>query len=91
MEAELEVDGSSSSISLVEVTEVVKHLSSGKAPGIDEIQPDMLKALCVEGLSWLTRLFNIAWESGTVPKEWQQEWPRWVFSRGWLASPLGIG
>ena len=71
MEAELEVDGGSSSISLMEVTEVVKHLRSGKAPGIDEIQPEMLKALGVEGLSWLTRLFNIAWESGTVPKEWQ--------------------
>uniref|UniRef100_A0A8C5CRJ5 Reverse transcriptase domain-containing protein n=1 Tax=Gadus morhua TaxID=8049 RepID=A0A8C5CRJ5_GADMO len=71
LEAELEVDGVSSSISLVEVTEVVKHLRSGKAPGIDEIQPEMLKALGVEGLSWLTRLFNIAWESGTVPKEWQ--------------------
>uniref|UniRef100_A0A8C5A4J3 ribonuclease H n=1 Tax=Gadus morhua TaxID=8049 RepID=A0A8C5A4J3_GADMO len=71
LEAELEVDGVSSSISLVEVTEVVQHLCSGKAPGIDEIQPEMLKALGVEGLSWLTRLFNIAWESGTVPKEWQ--------------------
>uniref|UniRef100_A0A671UC54 ribonuclease H n=1 Tax=Sparus aurata TaxID=8175 RepID=A0A671UC54_SPAAU len=31
----------------------------------------MLKALGVEGLSWLTRLFNIAWGSGSVPKEWQ--------------------
>ncbi|XP_054456755.1 sodium- and chloride-dependent betaine transporter-like [Anoplopoma fimbria] len=61
--AELKVDGVSSSISLVEVTEVVKHLRSGKAPGIDEIQPEMLKALGVEGLSWLTRLFNIAWDS----------------------------
>ena len=71
MEAELEVDGGSSSISLMEVTEVVKHLRSGKAPGIDEIQLEMLEALGVEGLSWLTRLFNIAWESVTVPKEWQ--------------------
>ena len=71
MEAELEADGGSSSISLVEVTEVVKPLQSGKAPGIDEIRPEMLKALGVNGLSWLTRLFNIAWETGTVPKVWQ--------------------
>ena len=62
-EAELEVDGGLSSISLVEVTEVVKHLCSGKAPGIDEIQPEMLKALGIEGLSWLTCLFNIALDS----------------------------
>ena len=44
---------------LVEVTEVVKQLHSGQVPVIDEIQPEILKALCVEGVSWLTRLFNI--------------------------------
>ena len=71
METELEDDGVSSPISLGEVTVVVKQLHSGKAPGIDEIPPEMLKALGVEGLSWLTRLFNIAWGSGSVPKEWQ--------------------
>ena len=31
----------------------------------------MLKALGVEGLSWLKRLINIIWKSGAVPKEWQ--------------------
>ena len=71
VEVELEADGGPSSISLVEVTEVVKQLHSGKAPGVDEIRPEMLKALGVEGLSWMTRLFNIAWKSVTVPREWQ--------------------
>ncbi|KAJ8012365.1 hypothetical protein DPEC_G00041950 [Dallia pectoralis] len=71
IEAELEADGGSSSVSLGEVAEVVKQLHSDKAPGTDEIRPEMLKALGGEGLSWLTRLFNIAWKSGTVPEEWQ--------------------
>uniref|UniRef100_A0AAQ4S6N9 Reverse transcriptase domain-containing protein n=1 Tax=Gasterosteus aculeatus aculeatus TaxID=481459 RepID=A0AAQ4S6N9_GASAC len=71
VEAELEAEEGSSSIGLVEVTEVVKQLRSGKAPGIDEIRPEMLKAMGVGGLSWMTRFFNIAWKSGTVPKEWQ--------------------
>ena len=31
----------------------------------------MLKALGMKNLSWLTCHFNVAWESGTVPKEWQ--------------------
>ncbi len=31
----------------------------------------MLRALGVEGLSWMTCLFNIAWKSGAVVKEWQ--------------------
>jgi len=56
-----------SPISLVEVTEVVKKLFSGKAPGVDEIRPGMLKALDIVGLSWLTRLVNVVWRSGTVP------------------------
>ena len=38
-------------ISLDEVTKVVKQLHSGKAPGVDEIPPEMLKALGVEGRS----------------------------------------
>ena len=50
MEAELRADVGLSSISLVEVTEVVKHLLSGKAQRNDEIQTEMLKALVIEGL-----------------------------------------
>ncbi|KAI3364655.1 hypothetical protein L3Q82_011436 [Scortum barcoo] len=45
--------------------------SGGKAPGVDEIRPEYLKSLDVVGLSWLTRLCNIAWRLGTVPLEWQ--------------------
>lgn len=71
VEAELEADGGLPLDSLGKVTEVVKQLHSGKAPGIDVIRPAMLKGMGVEGMSWMTRLFNIAWESGTVPKKWQ--------------------
>ncbi|KAI3357062.1 hypothetical protein L3Q82_015445 [Scortum barcoo] len=61
-----------SSITQAEVTEVVRASSSGgKAPGVDEIRPEYLKSLDVVGLSWLTRLCNIAWRLGTVPLEWQ--------------------
>ncbi len=38
---------------------------------VSKIHLEMLKALVVEGLSWMTRLFNIVWESGAVRKEWQ--------------------
>ncbi len=30
-----------------------------------------MSTLGVKGLSWMTRLFNTVWKSGTVPKEWQ--------------------
>lgn len=55
----METDVGSSSVSLVEVT-IVKQLHSGKNPGITEVQPEMLKALDVEGMSWMTYLFNTA-------------------------------
>jgi exonuclease III len=70
-EAEPEDSGSGSPISGAEVAEVVKKLLGGKAPGVDEIRPEYLKALDVVGLCWLTRLCNIAWTSGAVPLDWQ--------------------
>ncbi|KAK3508064.1 hypothetical protein QTP70_012241 [Hemibagrus guttatus] len=57
-------------ITQAEVTEVVQQLLGGKAPGVDKIRPEYLKSLDVVGLSWLTRLCNIAWWSGTVPLNW---------------------
>ena len=42
-------------------------LFRGKAPGVGEIHPEMLKALGVVGLSWLTIFFNVSWRSGIVP------------------------
>ncbi|KAL0200215.1 hypothetical protein M9458_003402, partial [Cirrhinus mrigala] len=59
-----------STISRAEVTEVVEKLPGGKAPGVDDIRPEYLKSLDVVGLSWLTRLCNIAWWLGTVPLDW---------------------
>uniref|UniRef100_A0AAY5JXR8 Reverse transcriptase domain-containing protein n=1 Tax=Esox lucius TaxID=8010 RepID=A0AAY5JXR8_ESOLU len=70
-EAEDEGSEVDSSITRAEVTEVVKKLLCGKASGVDEIRPEYLKSLDVVGLSWLTRLCNIAWRSGTVPLGWQ--------------------
>ena len=58
-------------ITQTEVTEVVRKLLSGKAPGVDEVCPEYLKSLDVVGLSWLTRLCSITWQSGTVPLDWQ--------------------
>ena len=58
-EADSEDSGEVSSICLAEVSESVEKLLSGKVPGVDEICPEMLKALDIVGLSWLTRLFSV--------------------------------
>uniref|UniRef100_A0A8C6L319 Reverse transcriptase domain-containing protein n=1 Tax=Nothobranchius furzeri TaxID=105023 RepID=A0A8C6L319_NOTFU len=69
-------------ISGAEVAEVVKQLHSGGAPGADEVRPGYLKAMDVVGLSWLTRLCNIAWSSGAVPVEWQTGVVVPIFKKG---------
>ncbi|XP_054862758.1 golgi transport 1Ba isoform X1 [Amphiprion ocellaris] len=81
-EAEPEVLGEASSISVAEVAEVVKKLLGGKVPGVDEIRPEMLKALDIVGLSWLTCLYRVAWASGTVPVEWQTGVVVPIFKKG---------
>ncbi|KAK0137740.1 hypothetical protein N1851_026044 [Merluccius polli] len=63
--------GVDSPISGAEVAEVVRKLLVGRAPGVDEVRPEFLKALDVVGLSWLTRLCSIAWTSGAVHLDWQ--------------------
>ncbi|KAI3367581.1 hypothetical protein L3Q82_026423 [Scortum barcoo] len=72
-EAEAGVSEVDSSITQAEVTEVVRKLLNEwqGATGVDEIRPEYLKSLDVVGLSWLTRLCNIAWRLGTVPLVWQ--------------------
>ncbi|KAK3550852.1 hypothetical protein QTP70_006160 [Hemibagrus guttatus] len=62
--------GDSEVDSFITQAEVVQQLLGGKASGVDEIRPEYLKSLDVVGLSWLTRLCNIAWRSGTVPLDW---------------------
>ncbi|KAK3566847.1 hypothetical protein QTP86_004549 [Hemibagrus guttatus] len=59
-EPEAEDSEVDSFITQAEVTEVVQQNLGGKAPGVDEIHPEYLKSLDVVGLSWLTRLCDIA-------------------------------
>uniref|UniRef100_A0A669C209 Reverse transcriptase domain-containing protein n=1 Tax=Oreochromis niloticus TaxID=8128 RepID=A0A669C209_ORENI len=81
-EAESGDEGNDPPISGVEVTEAVKQLLGGRAPGVDEVRPEFLKALDVVGLSWLTRLYNVAWRSGAVPLDWQTGVVVPIFKKG---------
>ncbi|TWW60997.1 hypothetical protein D4764_05G0010870 [Takifugu flavidus] len=62
------------------IAEVVKKLRGGKAPGVDEIRLEFLKALDVVGLSWLTRLCNITCTSGAL--DWQTRVVVPLFKKG---------
>ena len=53
----------------VEVSTAIKSLKAGKAPGEDAIRPKMLKAMKNFVVRWLTRVFQVAWKTGKVPKQ----------------------
>ena len=54
-----------------EVATATKRIKSGKAPGEDEIRPEMLKALTGKGILWQTRVCQIAWKFGKTSRDWQ--------------------
>ena len=55
-----------------ELEEAIKELKEGKAAGVDDITPSMLKHIGIEMKSLLLQLYNNIWRSGVVPKEWKE-------------------
>ena len=58
-------------ITEADVNAVIKSLKTGKAPGEDDIRPEMLKAMNIYGVCWVTRVCKVACIPGQVPKQWQ--------------------
>ena len=47
-------------ITEADVNAVIKSLKTSKTPGEDDIRPDMLKAMNIYGVRWLTRVCKVA-------------------------------
>ncbi|MGL4388826.1 MAG: reverse transcriptase domain-containing protein [Brevinema sp.] len=58
-------------ITLDEIKVYIKKLKYGKAAGIDNIKPEMLKAMENEGIQWLHEIINMIWKNGKLPEDWQ--------------------
>ena len=57
---------------LLEVYKAITRLKAGKAPGICGIYSEYLHHAGSESMRFLVELFNLVWESDTVPEEWRQ-------------------
>ena len=69
-------------LTTAEVARAIERIKSGKAAGEDEIRPEMLNALGGAGIDWLTRVFQVVWDSGEAPMDWQTGVIVPVFKKG---------
>ena len=53
---------------------VMKSLKTGKASCEDDIRSEMLKAMKVYGVCWLTRVCQVACRVGQAPKQGELVW-----------------
>ena len=63
-------------VEMVEITEedvqtALNRMKKGRAPGIDEVCPEMIIAAEGVGVSWTKRLLNICMREGSIPEEWR--------------------
>jgi hypothetical protein len=54
-----------------EVQEIINSLNSKKSPGYDLINDQILKALPIIGIKYLTQIFNAALPKGYFPAQWK--------------------
>ena len=70
-----------------EVFDILSHLKKGKAPGIDDITPDLLR-LCAKGIAEsLSALFNKSFASSTFPTQWKMALVVPIFKKGDKCNP----
>ena len=70
-EREIE-EGLSEEITEEEIRRAIARLKKGKAAGVCGIQGEMLKAGGDTVVRWLHIIFNIVWEKGKAPEDWQK-------------------
>ena len=66
------LDISTSPPGIAEVRSAIEAMKNGKAPGIDSLQAELLKADVVTSSRLLTDLFGKIWEQEFVSKDWSK-------------------
>ena len=55
-----------------EVVNCLNKMKNGKAPGLCNITPEMMKAGGSDCITWLTNIFQNVWQSGNIPADWKK-------------------
>ena len=61
-----------SPIAMSEVVSAINSIKNGKAAGLDQIRPEMVKSLNEENIKRLCEMYNMAFNSSICPKAWQR-------------------
>lgn len=65
-----------------EVFEAIRKLKNGKACGVDNIMPEMLKLTGNVSIGFMTKLFNVIFDEGIYPDEWSKAIIVPIFKKG---------
>ena len=65
-----------------EVRRLLNKMKNGRAPGVDELTVDMLKAAGDVGLEWLLRIMRAAWNQKRIPGDWEKGVIVPIFKKG---------
>uniref|UniRef100_A0A1W7R9N5 Endonuclease-reverse transcriptase HmRTE-e01 n=1 Tax=Hadrurus spadix TaxID=141984 RepID=A0A1W7R9N5_9SCOR len=69
-------------ITMTEIEVASKKMRLGKAPGVDEVTIDMVRAAGKEGLYWISRVFQAVWRDKRTPEEWKKGIIIPIFKKG---------
>ena len=83
----IEDDILDSKISKDEIRSAIKSLKVNKAPGIDHLPPSLFKAFDNSLVSFLSKLFNSAFDAGTFPRCWSLGYIKPFFKKGDRMNP----
>ncbi|EYC04190.1 hypothetical protein Y032_0089g2272 [Ancylostoma ceylanicum] len=67
-----ELDVNTGDISVEETEDAIRSLKNKKAPGLDEIPAEILKAGGRSMAEQLTRLCNDCWRQAKIPEDWRK-------------------
>lgn len=90
IEEEDDLDINLGPITKAEVVEAIKKIKNGKAPGPDNILPEVMKADTGVTANIMINLLQDAWEKEEVPTEWKRGYIVKIAIKGILAT-AGIG